>query len=103
MAKKSAKPARKQDVPIASKQFNPLFRHIGAYAVILIAAMLYFKPVAFDGKALGQHANLQSTGLRSTIPSKHGNSLPYSSRIPIHGLVYLLLCYLVISPLFCWG
>ncbi len=82
MAKKSAKPARKQDVPIASKQFNPLFRHIGAYAVILIAAMLYFKPVAFDGKALGQHDNLQSTGLQTEFLQyqKKGETIKWTNQ-----------------------
>ena len=45
------------------KKINPFFKHIAAYIIILFAAMLYFKPVAFEGKALGQHDNLQAKGL----------------------------------------
>ena len=65
MAKQSSKSTKKATVPAKTNQINPFFKHIGAYVIILIAAMLYFKPVAFDGKALGQHDNLQSTGLQT--------------------------------------
>lgn len=49
-----------------SKKMSPLF-HLGAYVFLLIAAMLYFKPIAFDGKSLQQHDNQQSIQMQKEI------------------------------------
>ncbi|BDS13675.1 YfhO family protein [Aureispira anguillae] len=42
-------------------------KHIGAYLILLIVAMLYFKPVAFDGKSLQQHDNVQALAMQTEI------------------------------------
>lgn len=42
-------------------------KHVAAYVVLLIVAMLYFKPVAFDGKSLRQHDNVQAMAMQTEI------------------------------------
>ena len=51
-AQRKAKDQKKESIPANKSSINPLFKHLAAYLIILIAAMLYFKPVAFEGKAL---------------------------------------------------
>ena len=46
---------------------NIALKHIGAYIVLLLVALLYFKPVAFDGMSLQQHDNLQAIQMQKEI------------------------------------
>lgn len=41
--------------------------HLGAYVILIVIAMLYFKPVAFDGKVMTQHDNIQSVAMQREI------------------------------------
>lgn len=53
---------KKETTPLAS---NPWIKkiafHLGAYIILMVVAMLYFKPIAFDGKSLRQNDNIQSS------------------------------------------
>ena len=67
MAKSKSKERTKKE-KIAEKQISlkqepkwmPFAKHFGVYIFLMFAAMLYFKPVAFEGKSLQQHDNQQS-------------------------------------------
>lgn len=41
--------------------------HIAVVLALLIAAVLYFKPVAFDGKTLGEHDNVQARAMQAEL------------------------------------
>lgn len=41
--------------------------HLGAYITLLIISALYFKPIAFDGKVMSQHDNVQSIAMQREI------------------------------------
>ena len=80
--KRKAKEQKKEVVPAKKSSINPIFKHLAAYIIILMAAMLYFKPVAIDGKALGQHDNLQSTGLQTEFKNylEKGQRIKWSNQ-----------------------
>ncbi len=50
---------------------NPLvtsiIKHLGAYVILLLVSMLFFKPIAFDGKSLRQHDNVQALQMQKEI------------------------------------
>ncbi len=61
-----------------------LLKHLGAYIVLLLVAMLYFKPIAFDGMSLRQGDNVQATQLQSEIleyQEKEGTIIRWTNHI----------------------
>ena len=54
----------------SNNQWMPITKHLGAYIFLLIVAMVYFKPVAFDGKAL-VHAKNEQAVLMQTEMLQH--------------------------------
>ena len=46
-------------------KFEKIIPHVAIYFILLLAAFLYFKPVAFDGKSLGEQDNIQARGMQA--------------------------------------
>jgi hypothetical protein len=44
-----------------------ILTHVGIGLVLLIAAVLYFKPVVFDNKSLGEHDNVQARAMQTEL------------------------------------
>ena len=67
---------------------NPLVQkaglHILSILVLLIAAMIYFRPVAFEGKSLKQDDNFQSVALQTELKQymeKDGTSIKWTNSV----------------------
>lgn len=65
--KKEEQATQTQKLYSSTPGWMPFAKHLGAYVFLLIAAMLYFKPVAFNGKTLQQHDNLQAYQMQTEI------------------------------------
>lgn len=61
-AKSPKKAAPKKDTP--SKPWMGVAKHIGVYFFLWLVAMFYFKPVAFEGKSLQQHDNVNAVHMQ---------------------------------------
>lgn len=64
---KNTKVAAQQTELKEGSKISPIILHFGAYLFLLLAAMLYFKPIAFDGMSLQQHDNQQSIQMQAEI------------------------------------
>jgi len=64
---KEARKVVEEQKPLArnEKKWIPWVKHLGVYIFLLLAAMLYFKPAAFEGKSLQQHDNQQSVQMQT--------------------------------------
>jgi hypothetical protein len=48
-------------------KFEKLLPHVAIYFALLIAALIFFSPVAFDGLSLTEHDNVQARGMSTQI------------------------------------
>jgi hypothetical protein len=46
-------------------KFEKILPHVAIYIILMLAAFIYFKPVAFDGKSLREHDNVQARGMQA--------------------------------------
>lgn len=67
MSSSKKKPIKTQSLEATPDPKRQWLQHIGAYLILLVIAMFYFKPAAFDGKILSQHDNLQAIAMQSEI------------------------------------
>ncbi len=67
MSSSKVKPTKLQQLEPTPTPKRQWLQHIGAYLILLIIAMIYFKPAAFDGKTLNQHDNVQAIAMQSEI------------------------------------
>lgn len=67
MSSSKKQPTKIQNLEATPSPKRQWLQHIGAYLIMLIIAMVYFKPAAFDGKSLNQHDNVQAIAMQSEI------------------------------------
>jgi hypothetical protein len=59
-------------------------KHVFVYAVLLVVAMFYFKPITFDGMSLQQHDNIQAAQVQTEITNyrlKEKHSVGWTNHI----------------------
>jgi hypothetical protein len=67
MSSNKKKPTKTQRLETPTPPARQWLQHLGAYFILLVISMLYFKPAAFDGKSLNQHDNVQAIAMQSEI------------------------------------
>jgi len=82
-AKKSKKKASTKKKTTSPKSMPIWAKHIGAYVILLLAAMLYFRPIAFEGKSLQQHDNLLATATHTEMQEyqKEGQQIRWTNQL----------------------
>lgn len=77
------KEKRVQESVTVDSPLKRWMKHLGAAIILVIVAMLYFKPIAFEGMSLQQHDNVQAVYQHQEIrdyQQKEGNTIRWTNQ-----------------------